>query len=316
MKNFKTYKSFKHNDYSFVTENYSDEERKELADKGFALSDGSFPIKDLKDLKNAIQAYGRAKDQARAAKFIVKRAKALGAEDLIPDTEDFQKSLGESVVTEAKVKVTKKDIKDIEDSGNIDIAYKKAMELLKSLSESVVTEAKDQKLDKLFKQSIKASVKDGEDKLYKLTQDWEEWNVDNDDKYDDLLDSLFMAVELVQDAGVPGTNNVEDDKEYRMYIKSAEKHLKTFNKDIAKAMKGLNESKSIAIHEGKDLGSWNQGGLTTNKNVLITQFVGPPAVDDFGLGRKCIQINVGMDYVSLNPADIVELKEVLKKFKK
>jgi len=276
MKNFKTYKSFKHNDYSFVTENYSDEERKELADKGFALSDGSFPIKDLKDLKNAIQAYGRAKDQARAAKFIVKRAKALGAEDLIPDTEDFQKSLGESAVTEAK----------------------------------------DQKLDKLFKQSIKASVKDGEDKLYKLTQDWEEWNVDNDDKYDDLLDSLFMAVELVQDAGVPGTNNVEDDKEYRMYIKSAEKHLKTFNKDIAKAMKGLNESKSIAIHEGKDLGSWNQGGLTTNKNVLITQFVGPPAVDDFGLGRKCIQINVGMDYVSLNPADIVELKEVLKKFKK
>ena len=48
----------------------------------------------------------------------------------------------ESLVTEAKVKVTKKDIKDIEDSGNIDIAYKKAMELLKSLSESVVNEAK------------------------------------------------------------------------------------------------------------------------------------------------------------------------------
>jgi hypothetical protein len=95
MKNFKTYGQF-------IAEAYSDEERKELADKGFALSDGSFPIKDLKDLKNAIQAYGRAKDQARAAKFIVKRAKALGAEDLIPDTEDFQKSLGESKLTEAK----------------------------------------------------------------------------------------------------------------------------------------------------------------------------------------------------------------------
>tara|TARA_R110001632_G_scaffold26889_3_gene72411 strand:+ start:160 stop:717 length:558 start_codon:yes stop_codon:yes gene_type:complete len=90
MKNFKTYRQF-------ITEAYSDEQRKELADKGLALSDGSFPIKDLKDLKNAIQAYGRAKDQARAAKFIVKRAKALGAEDLIPDTEDFQKSLSESV---------------------------------------------------------------------------------------------------------------------------------------------------------------------------------------------------------------------------
>jgi|TARA_R110000782_G_scaffold161594_1_gene253553 hypothetical protein len=80
-----------------VNEAYTDEERKALADKGFALSDGSFPIKNLDDLKNAIQAYGRAKDQARAAKFIVKRAKALGAEDLIPDTEDFQKSLSESI---------------------------------------------------------------------------------------------------------------------------------------------------------------------------------------------------------------------------
>ena len=79
-----------------IEESYSDEQRMELADKGFALSDGSYPIKDLKDLKNAIMAYGRAKDQARTAKFIVKRAKALGAEDLIPDTEDFQKSLKEA----------------------------------------------------------------------------------------------------------------------------------------------------------------------------------------------------------------------------
>jgi len=76
-----------------VDEAYTDEERMELADKGFALSDGSYPIKDLKDLKNAIMAYGRAKDQARTAKFIAKRAKALGAEDLVPDSEDFQKSL-------------------------------------------------------------------------------------------------------------------------------------------------------------------------------------------------------------------------------
>jgi hypothetical protein len=80
-----------------LNEGYSDEERMELAKKGLALDDGSFPIKDLADLKNAIQAYGRAKDQAAAAKFIAKRAKALGAEDLIPDTEDFQKALKESL---------------------------------------------------------------------------------------------------------------------------------------------------------------------------------------------------------------------------
>ena len=190
MKNFKTYGEF-------LTEAYSDEERKKLADKGFALSDGSFPIKDLKDLKNAIQAYGRAKDQARAAKFIVKRAKALGAEDLIPDTEDFQKSLGESVAVGSAI-------------------------------HDVSTE----------------------------------------------LPAKAIALPL------------EDDEE-----------------------------ENGSITEGTDIGSWNQGGLKGDKNVLVTQFVGPKAIEDFGLGRKCMQINVGMDYISLNPADIVELKDILKSYK-
>jgi len=79
-----------------VIENYDNDQRKAMAEKGLALPDGSFPIKNLEDLKNAIQAYGRAKDQAAAAKFIVKRAKALSADDLIPDTEDFQKALKEA----------------------------------------------------------------------------------------------------------------------------------------------------------------------------------------------------------------------------
>ena len=163
----------------FVSENYDTEQRKEMAAKGFALADGSFPIANLEDLKNAIMAYGRAKDQAKAAKFIAKRAKALGAEDLIPDSEDFQKSLKEGI-------------------------------------EDVYTQ-------------------------------------------------------------VP--------------------------------------AKTIAIEEGKDIGSWNQGGLKGDKNVLITTFVGPKDIEDFGLGRKCMQINVGMDYVSLNPADIAELKDILKSYK-
>jgi hypothetical protein len=82
-------------DESLNEREYSDEERKDMAERGLALPDGSFPIKDLEDLKNAIQAYGRSKDQSAAAKFIAKRAKKLGADDLIPNTEDFQKSLKE-----------------------------------------------------------------------------------------------------------------------------------------------------------------------------------------------------------------------------
>jgi hypothetical protein len=72
---------------------YNADEREEMAKSGEALPDGSFPIASVADLKNAIQAFGRSKDQPATAKHIVKRAKALGAEDLIPDTEDFQKEL-------------------------------------------------------------------------------------------------------------------------------------------------------------------------------------------------------------------------------
>jgi hypothetical protein len=106
MKYFKQYREFVnesgfHSQPELTEREYSDEERAKLADKGFALPDGSYPIKDVDDLKNAIQAYGRAKDQAAAAKHIVKRAKALGAEDLVPTSEDFQKSLKEAVTMDA-----------------------------------------------------------------------------------------------------------------------------------------------------------------------------------------------------------------------
>tara|TARA_R110001592_G_scaffold17315_3_gene73264 strand:+ start:504 stop:2045 length:1542 start_codon:yes stop_codon:yes gene_type:complete len=107
----------------------------------------------------------------------------------------------------------------------------------KMLGEGRLTEAKDRTLNKLFQRSKTVTSKSGEDKLYKLSQDWEDWNVDNDDKYDDLVDPLFMAVELVQDAGTPGVNDVTKDKEWYSYMKSADKHLKTFKNNVVKAMK-------------------------------------------------------------------------------
>ena len=64
---------------------YSDKQRQNLADKGMALPDGSYPIKTVGDLKNAIQAFGRAKDKAATKSHIIERAKALGKENLIPD---------------------------------------------------------------------------------------------------------------------------------------------------------------------------------------------------------------------------------------
>lgn len=60
--------------------------RKKLSQEGEALPDGSFPIRNKNDLKNAISSYGRSKDPEKTKTWIKKRAKALGAEDLLPES--------------------------------------------------------------------------------------------------------------------------------------------------------------------------------------------------------------------------------------
>jgi hypothetical protein len=70
-------------DFAFV----SRRERKDLAEKGQALPDGSFPIRSEEDLKNAISSYGRSKkgDRAKVRRHIIKRARQLKQSKMIPD---------------------------------------------------------------------------------------------------------------------------------------------------------------------------------------------------------------------------------------
>ena len=62
--------------------------RMRLAEEGKALKDGSFPIRNIGDLKNAVQAYGRSKPGKRGMvrRHIMKMARKLERDDLIPDT--------------------------------------------------------------------------------------------------------------------------------------------------------------------------------------------------------------------------------------
>lgn len=73
------------NEEELYEREFNTKQRKEMAEKGQAMSDGSFPIATVKDLKNAIKAIGRAKDPAAAKAHIKKRAKALGNTKLIPE---------------------------------------------------------------------------------------------------------------------------------------------------------------------------------------------------------------------------------------
>lgn len=62
------------------------EQRAKLAEKKEAMPDGSFPIRNASDLKNAIQAFGRAKDKEATKAWIIKRAKELELSDLLPES--------------------------------------------------------------------------------------------------------------------------------------------------------------------------------------------------------------------------------------
>ena len=67
---------------------FSTELRKELAKSGKAMKGGGFPIENEADLKNAIQAFGRAGNKAAAKAHIKKRAAALGKTELLPENWD------------------------------------------------------------------------------------------------------------------------------------------------------------------------------------------------------------------------------------
>lgn len=65
---------------------FTDQQRQNLADKGQAMPHGGYPIRNKQDLARAVLALGRAKNPAAAKAWIIKRARALGAVDMLPDS--------------------------------------------------------------------------------------------------------------------------------------------------------------------------------------------------------------------------------------
>ncbi len=59
--------------------------RRRLAEEGLAMPDGSYPIVTVQDLRNAIQAFGRTDNPQATKEHIMRRARALGRTDLIPE---------------------------------------------------------------------------------------------------------------------------------------------------------------------------------------------------------------------------------------
>lgn len=85
----------RYDDEDLAKAQFTAEQRRQLASEGKAMPDGSYPIRNRSDLSNAIQAFGRASNKGAVAAWIKRRAKALGAEDLLPAEGALAKNGGE-----------------------------------------------------------------------------------------------------------------------------------------------------------------------------------------------------------------------------
>lgn len=81
-------------------------ERRKLAKSGAARPDGSFPIRNEQDLRNAIRALGRAKNPDAAKRHIIARARSLGLTSILPDSWKST-NLSEPTVVELARAMTK-----------------------------------------------------------------------------------------------------------------------------------------------------------------------------------------------------------------
>ena len=236
---------------NIIKEEYENLTLKESADQSHKLNEGEDAARWFDNLKYYYQKGLRSPDLRDPAekKAYTKLAKQFfsklkeGLHEMKMVNKETGKDITKHVLAYMEKKITKKEFEKLTGLSK---------EKVKVTEISKEEKAAQFKLKLFLKKGLRLSVKDGEDKLYNYAQELDRLA---DDEYDNVVDPLFAAVELVQDAGVPGVNNVEDDKEYRSYIKSADKHMKTFIKNAKKAIgsmkEGVLESLSEAVRVKK-----------------------------------------------------------------
>lgn len=83
---------------------FSKSQRTDLAAKGIAEPDGSYPIRNATDLRNAINDCNRTGQKPSDVAHIIARAKALGLSSMIPDSwvsKDMNKMMASGMTTES-----------------------------------------------------------------------------------------------------------------------------------------------------------------------------------------------------------------------
>lgn len=187
-------------DFAFVPK----AKRDKLAKEGKALPDGSFPIENEADLKKAIQAYGRASNKTAARKHIMKRARALGKADLIPDSWKSAQS--------AAVASSVEDLRSRTATFASTLSDKKRLEALEKIAEQ-----RGINIDDLKKPSTSAPVSAPADQI----------KTDNGGEVPDNADPKVVSPEKGEKKGIytPQTQPRDDTGRFRLVLARLKENL-------------------------------------------------------------------------------------------
>ena len=184
---------------------FSPEERKKLAKEGKAMPNGSFPIRDEKDLKDAIKLASMAKNVSAAKAFIVKRSKEMELEKLIPE------SWG---------KMDKGT--DHDEDGDVD-----SDDYLTSRDIAIKNSMKKEKVEKAKKMPI-GTVSNGRKKVSEG-----KWvTVGAEDKQKDYLTGKSVPRKVEDQAAAVLKNKKADPKEIDKMMSKVEKRMKTIDRSV------------------------------------------------------------------------------------
>jgi hypothetical protein len=183
--------------------------RLRLAQEGKALKDGSFPIRNTNDLRNAVQAYGRSKPGQRAAvrKHIMRRARALDRRDLIP--ENWKVASSEFTIDDMTMDLRER-IEFAAKSTNSEALFEKDV-LTAAAVDDDIRDLTPEELEAI-KQEAKADPKKDESRV-KFTPDTQPR--DTSGKFRQVL------ARLKQDLGTSGLQNVVEKVEEAENLDSA-----------------------------------------------------------------------------------------------
>ncbi len=237
---------------------YDTQARQDLAKKGEAMPDGSYPIANGADLENAIHAIGRGgASHAQIRNFVIKRAKALGLSDKLPP--DWEGSTKENNMSDPTPKqetfaVTAEEFNAIKAKAEKAAALEEQMTAMKTQADTfaaqLAAERKSRRVDTLAAEYDGFSVPMGARDLAEHFQALEERDPDAFKYFDGLVKTMDTAIKQGALFSQFARQNAAQTNQADTFEAAIDKTLKDkFGGDASK----YSEAAGIAAKEHPDL---------------------------------------------------------------